>query len=183
MKRNLSFLFLSLILSSCAGTLPYSLNYPLTTETFHSRDGLFTGNVPQGWFFSSEDTLAPALLAWLVKEDLSAALAFEELHLDKLSAQRVDKEGLTLLAYMSLMFQQASSSTEVVVPPKEFKMRGKEFCGYEITSGGEHKRVVVFTARGKYYECRATPLKGSWTTDDLIQLFTAQQVLLSTISF
>jgi len=159
------------------------MDYPLSSETFRSRDGLFTGRVPQGWVFSSEDTLAPALAAWLVRDDFSAALALEEIHLDQLSSRRVDKEGLILLAQMSLMFQQGSSAAEFTVSPKEFKIRGREFCGYEIGAGGEQKRIVVFVSGGKFYECKAVPLKGSWSGEDLIRLFSAQQVLLSSLIF
>jgi len=182
-KHPLGLVLLSLVLASCAGTLPYAADYPLTTETFLSRDGLLGGRIPRGWVFSSVDTLTPALLAWLVKEDFSASLSLQELHLDRLSSERVGSEGLSLLARMSLQFQSDPAGAQLTAGPKEFKTGGKIFCGYEILAGGERKRVVVFAARGRYYECRAAPLKGLWSDAELARLFEAQQVMLSSLTF
>ena len=183
MKHPLVLVLLSLFLASCAGTLPYPPDYPLSSEMFRSRDGSLSGRVPQGWVFSSEDTLAPALVAWLVKEDFSASLSLEEIHLDRLSAERVDSEGLELLARMSLQFQQGPAAAQFTEPPVEFKLGGTRFCGYEIIVKGERKRIVVFAARGRFYECSAAPLKGVWSDEELTRLFAAQQGLLSSITF
>lgn len=183
MKHLFCFSLLSLLIASCAGTLPYATDYPLTTEAFLSRDGILGGRLPRGWVYSSEDTLAPALLAWLVKEDFSAALTLQELHLDGLSSRQVESEGLELLARMSLQLQPDPTAVRLTLPPKEFKMTGRKFCGYEVISGGQRKRVIVFAARGRYFECRATPLKGVWTDEQLSGLFAAQQVLLSSLTF
>ncbi len=182
--RLTAILLLSLLFVSCASKLPYSYDYPLTNETFFSRDGSFYGLVPQGWFASTGDSLAPALSAWLVKEDFSAVLTLRELQLDQLSSKRVEKEGLELLARISMaMHHSDSSMTEIVVLPKEYSMHDRRFCGYEVHNGDRQERIVVFSAGGKYYESEAIPLKGQWQQDDTMKLFTAQQALLFSIVY
>ena len=183
-KRRTVVLFLSLLLVSCAARLPYSYDYPLTNQTFFSRDGSFYGLVPQGWFASTGDTLAPALAAWLVKEDFSASLTLRELQLDQLSSKRVEKEGLELLANISIELHRGDSPmTELVIPPKEYTMHDRKFCGYEVHNGDRQNRIVVFSARGKYYESEAIQLKGQWQWEDAMKLFMAQQAFLYSIVY
>ena len=184
MKQNAVLLVLSFLLASCAASLPYATDYPLTKESFRSRDGVLKGQIPQGWVSASEDTLAPALMAWLIKEDFSATLAVEELRLDARSRRRVEEEGLKLLAHLSLSFPQRTlSQPKVLDPPKEFNMRGKQVCSYEVESGGERRRVVVFSAKGRFYECKAIAVKGKTSPQEVVRLYTAQQTLLSSLTF
>ena len=176
-------LVLSLVFFSCAAKLPYSLNYPLTQETFRSHDGSFVGLIPQGWFSASEDTLAAAQLAWLVKEDFSAVLTVHELHLDRLTLARVQKEGLALLGQISLSMHADDLFSSVIIQPKEFSMSGKNFCGYEVKDNIGQKRIVVFSVNGKFYESEAVPVKGMWKPEETEKLFMAQQAFLSTLAF
>jgi len=183
-KHSTVVLFLSLLFVSCAAKLPYSFDYPLTNETFFSRDGSFYGLVPQGWFASTGDTLAPALSAWLVKEDFSAVLTLRELQLDQLSSNRVEIEGLELLANISVATHNGDSSiTELVIPPKEYTMHDRKYCGYEVHNGDRQERIVVFSAKGRYYESEAIQLQGRWQRDETMKLFMAQQALLFSIVY
>jgi len=174
---------LAVILASCAGSLPYGTDYPLTNQVLHSRDGMFTGKIPQGWFSSTDDTLAPALTAWLVRNDFSATLAVKEFTLDRLTTQQVEKEGLKLLARLSAGFREESMSRANDLHCVEFEMRGKKFCSFEIVDGIKRTRVVVFAVKGKFYECEAMAVKGPWTANDFTKLFIAQQSFLSSMSF
>ncbi len=169
-------------LVSCSPSVPYLTDYPLTEQTFQSRDGIFSGKVPQGWFFSIGDSLGSSLVAWLLKEDFSAAITFKELKLDQLTSQRVKKEGLELLAYISSGFQHENHS-RVKLNLQKFTIEGKAFCSYEIASENGTKRIVVFPAKGKYYECEARFLKGSKCDSDIFQYFNAQQTVLSSIIY
>lgn len=180
-----AFLVLSAILSSCSTAyLPYPYNYPLRNEAFLSRDSNFTGFVPVGWFYSSEDTLAPACAAWVVKDDFSEVFSVRELHLDRLTMERVQKEGLELLANISMASQAENpASIDPENKPKLYKMRDREYCGYELTEKNTRKRVVVFSAVGKYYECVAAPVKGTPPQEELAKLFTAQQAFLRSLRF
>ena len=156
----------------------------MSTESFLSRENLFTGRVPQGWFYASQDTLGAGLAAWVVREDFGAALAVKELHLDALTIKRVQKEGLNLLASVSLSFQSGGKKhIEVELYPKEFTIKNRKYSGYEFNEGITHKRVVVFSAGGRYFECVATPMKGTWTFEQTNTLFAAQQAFLTTLVF
>ena len=176
---------LLLLLASCSITyVPYSSNFPLREEAFFSRDSAFTGRIPSGWFLSSEDTLAPSYLAWVVKDDFSAALTVKELHLDNLAAKRVQKEGPELLARVSMSFQVKDLlSHEAEIQPRRFTMRNREYCGYEFTEGNIRKRVVVFSAKGRYYESMSSAMKGPPAPGDVTQMFSAQQAFLNSLTF
>ena len=173
---------LAFLLASCAASLPYSTEYPLTQEVFRSRDGVLSGRVPQGWFSSTEDTLAFALTAWLIKDDLSASLSLRVLHLDRLSAERVSREGLNLLATISAAFRVDQGSVPVT-GAREFEIRGRKYCGYELGDGPDRQRVVLFSARGIYYECEARLVKGRSASEDILHVFSAQQTLLASLTF
>jgi hypothetical protein len=183
-KRYLLLLLSAGLFMSCAGSLPYSIDYPLTEQTFRSRDGVFACRVPQGWFTSSGDTIVPALVAWLMKDDLSATMGVKEIHLDQTASRRVERDGLELLATISAGLHQGdASSPSIAVPPKEFEMRGKKFCGYEIAGNGKRARIVVFSARSRYYECQAEPVNGAGSADEILKMFTAQQTFLASMTF
>ena len=182
MKQYVVSLLAALLSISCAASLPYGIDYPLTEQMFRSRDGVFRGRIPKGWFSSTEDTVIPSVVAWLVKDDLSAAIGIRQLTLDPLSTSRVVKEGLELLAHISAGLHR-SEGAQVSASPKSFEMRGTKFCSYEVSNGGSFRRIVVFTARGRYYECDAVPVKSPGSAGDLAKMFTAQQTLLSSLSF
>jgi hypothetical protein len=175
-------LLAALLCISCAASLPYAIDYPLTDQMFRSRDGVFRGRIPRGWFSSADDTLIPAVVAWLVKDDLSAAIGIKELTLDHLSTSRVEKEGLELLAHISAGLH-SSEGAAISASPRSFEMKGTKYCSYEVSIGGSFKRIVVFTARGRYYECDAVPVKSTGSPGEIARMFTAQQTLLSSLSF
>jgi hypothetical protein len=177
--REFSLLILAGMIASCAASLPYRTDYPLTSTVVHSRDGILSANVPQGWFSSTEDTLGTALSIFLMNDDVSATLTVKELKLDRLSAQEVEKHGLKLLARMSAGFQSAESPVE----PREFELREKKFCSYEIEKGGTKNRIVVFSARQKYYECEARAVRVSLSGDQYASMFTVQQTFLLSLSY
>ena len=170
----------ALLLSSCAPSIPYATDYPLTQSFFRSRDNLFTGRVPVGWFSSTEDSLAPALTAWLIREDFSATLTIKELRLDRLTEQRIHDDGLKLLATLNGALERHTKQMREVW---EYRMDGKLFCGYEFESPEAPGRVVVFSAKEKFYACTAQRVTGSWTREDFIMLFRAQQSVLGSLIF
>jgi len=143
---------------------------------------MFSGRIPYGWFSSTNDTLAQALVVWLLKEDFSAAITIRELILDRLSSKRVQKEGLETLAFISAGFR-TSNSNNLKTNPVTFKLNGKEFCSYELITNTIQKRIVVFSLKGKYYECESSPLKMQLSKEEIINLFTIQQTVLSSITF
>jgi hypothetical protein len=181
MSRRLIFLLLAFLGIACAVHYPYVSDYPLTPEIFRTRDGNLTGHVPQGWFCSTDDTLAPALAAWLIKDDFSAALSIRELKLDALTIKCVQEEGLPLLASISYGMNGDGSSIRDNQLQK-FSYGTKQYAGYEIGSGTQTKRIIVFSAHGKYYECEIRVTSGTWTPQEMNRLFTIQQSVLASLN-
>ena len=178
--RRVHLLLLGLLAVSCASTVPYASDYPLSAELFRTREGGLTGRVPRGWSSQARDTLAPALAAWLLRDDAAASLAFRELKLDAVSARAVEDEGPAFLARLSAgMLPGGAGGAERRV----FEIGGRKFCAYETGEGGSRRRIVVFGSAGKFYECEARAVKGRWSADDFAKLFSAQQSMLATLSF
>jgi len=182
MVRTTCAILLALFLWSCAATLPYAADYPLTGEHFHSNDGVLTGTIPKGWFYSTDDSVDASLAAWLIKQDFSAVLLIRELSLDRETSREVEREGMTFLATTSAGLH-LDAAGESSIQPQEFELHQVRFCGYEVPGHAGRIRVVVFTVRGRYYECEARPVKGRWTDDELKRMFSAQQSLLSSLIF
>jgi hypothetical protein len=183
-RRPIPFLLLCFILAACGPSLPYANDYPLTGEQFTSRAIEFSGKVPEGWFAAPLDSLPAMYKLWLVKEGYAATLHIAELKLDALSEKEVHSKGLRLLAEISLSFHgESGHPPEVIAPPKEFKILGKEYCGFELKEQGTRKRVIVFSAQGRFYESVASTNGGSVPAQNLTQLFSTQQTLLSSLVF
>ncbi|MBI4548073.1 MAG: hypothetical protein HY707_08840 [Ignavibacteriae bacterium] len=174
----------SLMMIACGASVPYRVDYPLTKKEFYSRDSIFSGRIPQGWFSSDDEELASAHVVWLIRDDFSATLAFKELKLDELSKKRVNDEGLILLARLSFSLQQSNPLFKTKeIELHEFEVNSKKFCGYEMNFTGALKRVIVFEAKGKFYECEARIVKGSPSLKELEHLYTVQQTLLTSLTF
>jgi hypothetical protein len=152
----------------------------MTQELFRSRDAFLSGRIPAGWFSSTEDSLAPALTAWLVKDDYSATLAIKELRLDRMSEERVRHDGLKLLANLNAALERHRSQMREI---REYRIDGRSYCGYEYDAAEAPGRVVVFSAREKYYACTARREKGNWSKEEYTALFRAQQAMLSSLMY
>ena len=119
-----------------------------------------------------------------MKDDMSAAMGVREVNLDRLAALRVGKDGLELLAHISLGLRQSGPDSALVqAAPREFEMSGKKFCGYEVEAGGKRARIVVFPVGDRYYECEAKLMKGAGPSAEVVRIFTAQQTFLSSLKF
>ena len=117
-----------------------------------------------------------------MKEDFSAALTIQELRLDRITKDQVKKEGLEFLARLSQSLHQDSSSSTIIKPPEEFHLHDMKFCDYELGSPNDRRRIVVFGARGKFYECETVALKKPSSADGFIRLFTIQQSFLASLT-
>jgi hypothetical protein len=179
---KLCIVLLALVVASCAASLPYNTNSPMTDVGVNSRDGVLRGKVPQGWFSATEDSLGSAVTLLLIHEISGATLTVTTVILDNLALQHIQSHGLTLLARISA----AARSQEVdvtVTESVEFELRGKKFCSYEITKGTMSSRVVVFSVEGRYYECEVRGGVNDAGRENLTRLFAAQQSFLASLAF
>ena len=181
MTRNLVSAVLCFFLASCAATLPYPANYPLTETTVRSRDGILTGKIPGGWYSATEDSLGTGASLILINDNADAVLSIKEIIPDRLTSLRVERDGLTLLANIGLSSRRETAGASTT-EPREFELRGTKYCGYEL-SGATRTRFVLFRARGKYYECEARGGKRGLSGESYTSLFTAQQSFLSSLTF
>ncbi len=172
---------LALLLASCGTTrIPYSSGVPLSRDIFTARDNRFTGTVPEGWFSSVDDTLAPALSAWLTRNDLGAAITIREIFPDRAAAARSSGNGLKELLLADAGFI-ADAAVSPISEPVVFDLKGMHCCSAEFMSDQGPTRLVVFSWKDGFYECRAVKAAGTWSADDFRTLFTVQQTVLSSL--
>ena len=182
MKSGRSFALLATIAFSSCTTGTYRSEVQLSNTTFESSDGLLKGQVPEGWFVSTDSEIAPHLAAWLIRNDYGAALTFQEIRLDEASAQYVAEEGLRYLADVSFHLKLAEESDAfLVTKPTESSIRGKSFCSYEYNSprNGGAVSIAVFRSGRRFYESSAYPLKVMPSTEFENIQSTQQAVVLT----
>ncbi len=144
-----------------------------------SRDGVLSCRIPQGWFSATDDSIGSSAIILLMNEEASAALSVKEIRLDPLASQQVKKLGLRFLAQLSASFL-TENSPNAVEHIQEFQMNNTTFCSYEAAASTSKLRVVVFAAKGKYYECE---VRNNGADVEPPQLFIIQQTLLSSLTF
>lgn len=154
----------------------------MSDEPFHSRRGYFSGTIPQGWFSSSDTSVAQSLEVWLLSDDLSAAIIIRELHLDERSRQQVQSEGLEYLAERSKSFFETNSS-KIFQQQIEFSIGQMKLYSYEVAVDSLTKRIVVFTNNHHFFECEATPVNKHFDIKQLQKLFSLQQSVLTSLIF
>ncbi|MBI5215051.1 MAG: hypothetical protein HY960_04810 [Ignavibacteriae bacterium] len=154
----------------------------MSDETFHSRSGYFSGTIPKGWFSSSDTSVAQSLEAWLLNDDFTAAIVIRELHLDETAKRQVEEEGLEYLAEISKSFGETDTST-TYQHQLEFSSGKTKFFSYEQHSAVITKRVIVFSINNHFFECEATPVNSLFDGTFLINLFSVQQSVITSLKF
>jgi hypothetical protein len=146
---------LSLAAFACASRPPDAPGYPLSDEIVRTVDGALLARVPRGWT-SAGGEVPPGVAAVLVSDDRSALIVLRELSLDVVTGERVRREGLGLLARLSLAFRADSARPAPNVPVTEYRLGQTDVCAFELIVGSAWKSVVVAGFGGRYYECEAS---------------------------
>lgn len=183
-RKSVLLVLLSLIITSCTSIPFYSFNYPLTTEVISSADNTLQSRLPTGWFNSKDTSLTPQFQFWLIKEDYSGTITLQEIKVDAVTDRRIKKDGLLLLAEISLKFKQEAVDRFLITKPIEtFTINSQNYCGFEyyINSTSRRVRVVLFQLGNRYFETEATPLSGVWYEKDLSTLYQTLHSFLNSL--
>jgi hypothetical protein len=183
-RKFLLFSFVTVLFFSCAGVPFYTSDHPLATEVVKSADGSVQSRIPLGWFASNDPSLAPQYLFWLIKDDYSGTITLQEVKVDRATGQRINKEGLNLLAEISMAFKKESTDKFLQTKPIElFTINTNSYSGFEYYSDGTSRRirVVVFKMGNRYFEATAMPLSGVWYEKDLRALLNALHSFLNSL--
>ncbi len=183
---NYCWIVVALLFAGCA-SVPYDSNYPMTEEVVKSLNDDVQLRVPKGWFATTDETNAPNLLVWLVREDYGATMAVSEIKGDANTRKQIDRKGLEALAAVSfaLKSERAKGKAELVTKPKEFKVNGREYCSYEYSTDGRKTliRVVVFNTGKHLYDFTIVPAEKEGLKFDPQTLFVIQQSVLNSIEW
>jgi hypothetical protein len=179
-------LFSVFLLVGCA-SVPYEANYPMTDEVVKSLNEDIQIKVPKGWFATTDESNAPNLLVWLVREDYGATMAISEIKADADTRRQLERKGLGALAEISfaLKSERAKGKAEMLVKPKEFKVDGRKFCSYEYSTDGRKTiiRVVVFDTGKHLYDFAVVPAEKEGGKTDPKNLFVIQQSVLRSLQW
>lgn len=143
---------------------------------------MLTGRIPAGWYSATEDSLGTGASIILISDNTDAVLSIKEIIPDLLTSQRVERDGLALLANVGFSSRRETGGA-AKTEPREFELRGVKYCGYELSGAETRARVVLFRARGKYYECEARGGRRGLSGETYNNLFTAQQSFLGSLTF
>lgn len=183
-RKFLLFSFVTVLFFSCASVPFYTSDHPLSTEVVKSTDGTIQSRIPLGWFASNDPSLAPQYLFWLIKDDYSGTITLQEIKVDGATEQRIKKEGLKLLAEISMAFKKESTDRFLLTKPVElFTINTNSYSGFDYYSNStiSRTRVVVFKMGSRYFEATAMPLTGVWYEKDLRGLLNALHTFLNSI--
>jgi hypothetical protein len=174
------------LLAGCA-SVPYEANYPMTDEVVKSLNEDVQIKVPKGWFATTDESNAPNLLVWLVREDYGATMAISEIKADASTRRQLERKGLEALAEISfaLKSERAKGKAEMVVKPREFKVDGRKFCSYEYSTDRRKTivRVVVFDTGKHLYDFAVVPAEKEGVKTDPKNLFIIQQSVLNSMQW
>jgi hypothetical protein len=136
---------LSLLLSDCAGP-PSSALRSVNHLSFRSRDGVFLYRIPEGWFDASADDEAEGHAVWLVRENLSATLAVEEIRMDDEVRQLVGDGALLEVGRLLSRLRAGKNGLTETRAPGWKDLGNREVCLYELTNPTTHEfqRVLLF---------------------------------------
>lgn len=149
----------------------------LSEATFTSADSTLHGCIPNGWFVSTDASLLPQLTVSLIREDYAAALAVQEIHVDRNTERQLLKNGLEVLAELSFRLRaEKEKGVQMVGKPKRLERLTTPAVQYEYTQGESFTPmpVIVFRLQGRYYESSIATLKPTVTAADIRQLADVQ---------
>lgn len=174
------FPLLGMVLLSCSAP-SYRPEVRLTENVFRAADGFLRGRVPEGWFAPEESDVPPHIGALLVRDDFAATIMFHEIKVDSATSLALEREGLSLLADLSVRLKQGEEpSVQLVTEPRTVTIRGKQFVRYEYRSTGRQGQgcVAVFRVKNRYFESTAMLVNDGTSADDPLS-FVQQAVILS----
>jgi hypothetical protein len=178
---------LSLFFLAGCSSVPYEANYPMTDEVVKSLNEDVQIRVPKGWFATTDESNAPNLLVWLVREDYGATMAISEIKADAMTRKQLERRGLEALANVSfaLKSERAKGKTEIVTKPREFKVGERKVCSYEYSTDGRKTiiRVVVFDTGKHFYDFAVVPSEKEGVKTDPKSLFIIQQSVLNSMQW
>lgn len=164
----------TLTLSSCGSSSRYADTLPLSSERFLLPGTEIVGMVPAGWSLAAPEGAAAGGPSVTLSEGDTFRIAFRPITLDAPAEEFFRRRGLKELAAMVRTLHDTAAGTRSD-GIERFRSGATECAAFETGAGEDRKRVVVFTAGGKWFECEG------WATSPLragasrARLFSAQQ--------
>lgn len=148
------------LFQSCATTGRVStVEHPLQTPVFVSRDGVLHYRVPVGWFRTGNgsDAEKTRKTIWLMRDDFAATITVSEVNVDAEARKQIDREGLRRAADVTMRLATEKTTRRMTRPPAPLVLENAEFVSYELADPVTHDslRVVLLDATRKLYEVTA----------------------------
>ncbi len=144
------------------------------------QEGNLSGAIPLGWTASSPRNGGDSSSAITLSEGDSLRIVFRIVDLDPAAAAYFSKHGLADLASLTRTLHDSTAGTGRGGIDR-FSLGGRDCAAYEVKTGGERTRVVVFMAGGRYFECEAGAVGRGVGAATYKRLFSAQQTVLRSV--
>lgn len=187
--RSLFLIVVSVIfISGCAPSIKISESeyqiIKLTNEVAESRDKDFFVYVPQGWF-STKDQNFDGNEIWLVKENYTGIVQIRKIHYHSTKKQANNSEDLLEIAKTNLALhrRKLDKSFKLISPPKLYRSGNLIYSSYKFNIDGKQNfRIVLFEKNGNIFECKAYNSIGEYGKISIIELYTTQESVVSSLS-
>lgn len=152
-SKSILLLLLPLLFSCSAGRFLYPPNSILKNEIASAQETSLQVPVPSGWY-SPKANAGPFIDLWLVKEDFTASITFNPIHIDHDKQVTILPEDILseIIAQKKVLY----SSIKIARKRNNFSL-GKLNCSDFEYSRDENNivRVVLFSYKNSFYESSA----------------------------
>lgn len=158
----------------------------MTNDVVTSKGGEFAVKLPADWQDVYDETNAPNISLWLLRDDNAASISFIPITMDPALHKALARDGLQSVANVSLNLKRdrLKESLKIVMPMEPYRMHGRDYYAYEYTFDGGKTivRVVVFDTGRQFVECAAMPARENFTASETTSLFIVQQSILASLT-
>ncbi len=156
-----------LMLSSCSSSIPPSKR-PAPVAKKNVPSAIAKPLLPEGWADITSRSKQPQIKQWIVNREYSATMVLKELQTDSLTLRELMKEGMNVVAEISLRGKVSQDDADYRVTRVPSMMDGKrKISSYVYTERGLLRRVAVFVKQDRYMELELMQEQSGASFDEL----------------
>lgn len=156
-----------LMLSSCSSSIPQS-NRPAPVAKKNVPSAIAKPLLPEGWADITSRSKQPQIIQWIVNREYSATMVLRELQTDSSTSRMLMKEGLNVVAEISLRNKVSKDDADLRVTRVPAMTEGKRrISTYVYTERGLLRRVAVFMKRERFMELELMQEQSGAAFDEL----------------
>ncbi len=159
--------FVILMLSSCTSSIP-SAKRPAPVAKKNVASAVAKPLLPEGWADITSRSKQPQIIQWIVNREYSATMVLRELQTDSLTMRELMKEGMNVVAEISLRGKVPHDDADFrVTRVPELAVGKRKISSYVFTERGLLRRVAVFIRQNRIMELELMQEQSGAAFDEL----------------